>query len=72
MVTRFYNRRYSGKTMSITYCVCVCVFVAVGIQHALRMRHGVICGMSGSTHDLVTPLFPGVGGGLLKLKGRKF
>ena len=30
-------------------CVCVCVCVALAIQHAMRMHHIVICGLSGPT-----------------------
>jgi hypothetical protein len=40
------NHRCSGKAISITYVKCG--FVALVIQHAMRMCH-VICGLSGST-----------------------
>jgi hypothetical protein len=37
----------SGKTFTITYSECV--FVATVIHYAIRMRHIVICGLSGCT-----------------------
>jgi len=36
---------YSGKAVSITQSECV--FVALGIKHAMRMRHTVICDLNG-------------------------
>jgi hypothetical protein len=41
------NHCCSGKANNITYSDCV--FVASGIQLAGRMRHIIICGLSGST-----------------------
>jgi hypothetical protein len=37
----------SGKAISTTYSECV--FIALVLQHAMRMRHTVIRGLSGST-----------------------
>jgi hypothetical protein len=44
---RFREAIVSVKKMSIIFSDCV--FAALGFQHALRMRHGVICGLPRST-----------------------
>jgi len=35
-------------SVCVCECVCVCVCAALGIQHAMRMRPIVICGLPGS------------------------
>jgi hypothetical protein len=41
------NHCCSRKAISITYSECA--FIALGIQHATRVRHIDVCGLSGST-----------------------
>ena len=41
---RSYNHCCSGKAMSVTYCECL--FVALSIQHAMRMRHAIVSSMA--------------------------
>jgi len=51
--------------MGVTYCKCV--FVALDIQQAMRMRHIVICDLSGSRiffpHNFIKDTIFGGGGG---------
>jgi hypothetical protein len=43
--SRGFNHCCSGKAVSFTYSECV--FVALVIQHGMRMRLAAICGLSG-------------------------
>ena len=42
-------RKMHGQTTLKYYTFRVCVCIALVTQHAMRMRHILICGLSGST-----------------------
>jgi hypothetical protein len=47
MEARIFNHCFSGS--SVTYTYSKCVFVALSIQHAMRMRHIAMCSLPRST-----------------------
>jgi hypothetical protein len=53
---RSHNHCYRGKVVLHILSVCVCVCVALLIQHAMRMRRIVICGLSGCTLCFFNPI----------------
>ena len=69
-IKRVCNHCCSGKAISIVYYECV--FVALVIQCAMRMRHIVICSLSGSRYFSILPHkrldFRGGGGKLRNIK----
>ena len=46
---RFVQPLLPWKSNKYTYSECVCVCVALVVQHAMRVRHMVICSLSGNT-----------------------
>ena len=62
-MARSCNHCYSGEAISITYSECV--FVALGIQHSMRMRPITLSGSTMFFHIIpYTTRFLGVGGGV--------
>jgi hypothetical protein len=53
------NHGCSGNEISITYSECACVCVALGIQHAMRMRHGLPRSTIFSPHYLINGAISG-------------